>query len=214
MKMTPVLTIASTFLAATLCSAGPGHEADEGLEKTLRANVNERHVHIEVHHGIVKLEGKVASDAERERVEAIVRGTPGVVGVKDELRVGNPSPLGGAPVVPRERSSIPVYATPPPEVAPPAVVVTPPAPVIMPEYPKLKVQAATPDDLDTANRIARQMQADSVPAAGFDNVTIKVRNGVVSMRGFVTSREERDAIIASIQQAGGVSAIYDELRVR
>jgi len=217
MKMTPVLTIASTFLAATLCTAGERHETDEGLEQTLRAAVNEKHVHIHVHHGIVTMDGQVPSDVERQRVEDIVRGTSGVVGVKDELRVASPSPSAGVtvtPVVPLQRRSIPVYTTPPPEVAPPAVVVTPPAPVIVPEYPKLKVQAATPDDVDMANRIAHQMQTDAVPAAGFDNVTIKVRNGIVSMRGFVTSREDHDAIIASIQQAGGVSAIYDELKVR
>jgi|ERR1051325_970700 hypothetical protein len=219
MKITSVLTIASTLMFATLCPASDRHEADEGLEKSLRAAINERHVHLEVHRGIVTLEGRVRSEADRQRIEALIRENPGVVAVKDELKVEYPSPgtpevRSAIPVTPEVRSSIPVYATPPPEVSPPVTVVAPPAPVIIPEYPKLKVQAWTLDDQAMANRIAQQLQADRVPMAAPGNVTVKVRNGTISLHGVVAAREERDAIIESVQRVGGVTAIYDQLQVR
>lgn len=91
---------------------------------------------------------------------------------------------------------------------------TQPPPVVIPDYPKLKVQAWSLDDEPVANRIARQLRADAVPTAGIENVTVVVRGGNVSLRGAVDSHEDRDAVIASIQRAGGVSAIYDQLHIK
>ena len=155
------------------------------------------------------LEGKVPTEADRQRLETTVRNTAGVVAVKDELKVTLPSPGSyGAP------PSVPVFTAPPPEVTSSAPVITTPAPVVIPDYPKLKIQAWTVDDQPAANRIARQLRADAVPASGFDNVTIKVRNGIASLKGSVDSQAEHDAIIAAVQRAGSITAIYDELLIR
>jgi osmotically-inducible protein OsmY len=208
MKTTSLALIVASALCASLSSASDTHDADHALESGLRATLNEKHVHIHVHKGIVTLEGRVPTEADRQRLETMVRNTPGVVAVKDELKVNLPSP--GAYGTP---PSVPVYATPPPEIAPTAPVVTMPAPVIVPEYPKLKVQAWTDEDQPTANRIARQMRADAVPTAGFDNVVVTARNGTVSVKGSVDSQSEHDAIIAAIQRAGGISSIYDQLLI-
>jgi len=137
--------------------------------------------------------------------------------VKDKLHVTVPTPgtYGANPaLIPATPGSVqvPVYSTPPPEAVPP--VVTTPAPVVIPDYPKLKVQASTSEDQTAANAIARQLRVNAVPTAGLENVTIGVRNGIVLLNGVVPSREQRDAIIAAIQQAGGVSSIYDQLQVR
>jgi hypothetical protein len=210
MKSTSVLTVVSSLLIATYCAASDTHDADKGLEGTLRATLNERHVHVHVHHGIVDLDGEVLTTADRDRIESLVRNTSGVVAVKDKLRVTLPTPgvHGGNP------SSIPVYAAPPPPVTPPAAVVTAPAPVIIPDYPKLKVQPATAEDESVANRIARQLKADSVTAVGAENITITVRDGIVSLQGRVEALEQRDSIIAALQRVPGVKTIYDQLVVR
>jgi osmotically-inducible protein OsmY len=34
------------------------------------------------------------------------------------------------------------------------------------------------------------------------------------MRGFVNTQQAHDALIAAVQRAGGVSAIYDQLQMR
>src|SRR5215471_9801127 len=90
MKTRYIFAIASTLLIA---ANGIANEADDGLEKTLRANINEKHVDIDVDKGIVKLEGHVPNEADRQRIDSMVRTTPGVVGVKDELKVDSASPV-------------------------------------------------------------------------------------------------------------------------
>ncbi len=212
MKTTSVLAIVSWLLFASSGIADDHHEADEGLEKTLRANLNERHVHVEVHKGIVKLDGHVTTETERERIDSLVRNTPGVVGIKDDLRIGLPSP--GTPLTYTPTPAIPIYQAAPPEVAPPATVVTMPPPVVIAEYPRLKLQAWTMEDQDSANRIGHQLQADQVPVAWLQDVTITVRDGNAWVRGLVDSQEQHDMLIGSVQHAGGVRAIYDQLQIR
>lgn len=208
MKITSLSIIISSLLFAGVGLATDSHEADHALESGLRATLNERHVHVHVHKGIVTLEGRVSTEADRQRLEALVRNTTGVVAVKDELKVSLPSPgaVGGLP-------SVPVYAAPLPEVAPTTPVVIAPPPVVIPEYPKIKVQAWTPDDQPTAAKIARQLRVDGVPTEGFDNVVITVRGGKISLKGSVDTQDDHDEIIAAIQRTPGVTAIYDQMQI-
>ena len=216
MKTAPLLTIVSSLLFASVGVASDSHEADRGIEGSLRATLDNKHVHVHVHHGIVNLDGQVRTSEERDRIESMVRSTTGVVAIKDELKVTSPSP-GHYPEfpagVPVYKTPVPVYTTPAPEVVPSTPVVTAPAPVVVPEYPKVKVQAWTIDDEPVANRIARQMRTDGVPVTGLDHVRIMVRNGNVSVDGTVASQAAHDALIASLQRAGGANAIYDQLMI-
>jgi hypothetical protein len=206
---TSLLALGASLLFTTVAVADDTHEADRGLEGSLRTAINERHVHIEVHKGIVTLEGKVGTQADRDRIEALVRNTAGVAAIKDKLHVTMPTPgvYGANP------STVPVYATPPPAVAPPATIVTQPPPVVVPEYPKLRIRTSSSEDEPIAHAIAHQLRADSLPALGLENVSLSIMNGTVSLQGFVTSREQHDAVIAAIQRAGGVTAIYDQLQI-
>ncbi len=229
MKSPVALSIISSFLLAAGCATPGVHEADRGLEGTLRSEINEKHVDVDVHHGIVTLEGHVRTQADRERIEALVRNTSGVVAVKDKLKVTFPTPgtygayPGAIPVpstvaVPTATvpvATVPVYGPEVAEPAPPVAVVTPaPAPVVIPDFPKLKVQATTTDDEPAATRIAAQLRSAAIPMAGPDeHVTVTVTNGRVSLQGVVASQDEHNALIAAVQQAGGVTAIYDRLQV-
>jgi hypothetical protein len=212
MKTAPLLTVVSSLLFATVCVASDTHEADRGIEGSLRATLPDKHVHVHVHHGIVTLDGQVRTSQERDRLEAIVRNTSGVVALKDDLKITSPSP-GTSPEFPAGVPVVPVYTTPAPEVIPSTPVVTAPAPVIIPEHLKVKVQAWTIDDEPTANRIVRQLRIDGVPTTGLDHVQIMVRNGNVSLDGVVATQAVHDALIASLQRVGGANAIYDTLRV-
>lgn len=216
MKTAFVLTVASSLLLPWVCGASDTHDADRGLESNLRNEISDKHVHVHVHEGIVTLDGKVRTDIDRNRIESIVRNTTGVVALKDDLKVTLPAPgvYGAAPAGVVVSPTVPVYAAPLPEVAPPVTVVSPPPPVVVPDYPKLRVQSWSLDDQPLANRIARQLRADAVPTAGIQDVTVVVRGGNVSLKGSVDGHEDRDDIIASIQRAGGVSAIYDQLHIK
>lgn len=222
MKIQSVLAIvSSSLLLANIAAGSELHDADRALETNLRQALNQRHVHIDVHDGIVTIDGEVRTEQDRQTIDSMVRSTPGVAAVKDKLKVKFPTPGTSTyspsipPSVPTAvPSSIPVYTTPAPEVTTPAPVVNPPAPVLVPDYPKLKVQAWTEQDGPVANRIARELRTEALPASGVDNVTITVRNGVATLQGMVNTRQAHDALIAAIQQGGGVSAIYDQLQIK
>lgn len=222
MKTISVLSafaLGASLLTGRVAVADEHHDADEGLEGTLRSTLNERHVHVHVNHGVVTLDGEVRTEADRQRIDSLVRNTSGVVALKDKLHVTFPSPGGyGAnpaaipvPVVP---ATIPVYSAPLPPVTTGPTVMTAPVPVVIPDYPKLKVQAWTSDDQPEASRIASQLRADAVPTGEMENVTITVRQGNVSLQGTVDTHTERDALIAAVQRAGGATAIYDQLQIR
>jgi len=139
----------------------------------------------------------------------MVRNTTGVVALKDKLKVELPSPgTYGAP------PTAPVYLSAPPEVRTGTAVVTSPSPLIVPDYPRVKVQAWSPEDQPAAGTIAAELRREAVPAAGLEDVTITVRNGIISLKGSVDGQEDREALISAIQHAGVGKAIYDQLQVR
>ena len=217
MKTALVFTVVSSLLLPAGLLADETHDADRGLESMLRSEITDRHVHIHVHHGIVTVDGHVRTDVDRQRIDALVRNTTGVVALKDELKVDLPSPgtYGAAPAgVAIAPGSVPVYTGPLPDLVPAAPVVTSPAPVIIPEFPKIKVQAWSPQDVPMAHRIAEQLRADAVPTTGVENVRIVVRDGNVSLKGDLDTHRDRDALISSVQRVTGVTAIYDQLQIK
>jgi osmotically-inducible protein OsmY len=231
MKLQSVLAVVSSVLLANMAIGSDVHDADRALETNLRQSLNQKHVHIDVHESIVTIEGEVRTEEDRQAIDAMVRGTPGVAAVKDKLRVKFPSPgtstyaptvgatppaavvtTPGAAVVTTTR--IPVYTTEAPEVTTAPPVVNVPTPVVVPDFPKIKVQAFSELDNSTARRVASQLRRESLPATGLEEVIITIRNGNAIVRGVVDSREAHDALIATLQTGGGISAIYDRLQVR
>ncbi len=219
----PWVVIAAACVA--LSCASDHHEADRGVEGTLRSTITDRHVHVDVDRGVVTLEGRVHTEADRQRIEMLARGTAGVVAVKNKLKVTLPTP-GDYGAIP---GSTPLRTAPPAAVVaePPAIVTeapgvlvvptptgqVPPA-VIVPNTPRVKVQPATSNDQATANRVAEQLSHDPVTTSESDSVTVTVNSGTASISGVVDSESKRQGLIGSVQRAGGIATIYDQLQVR
>jgi hypothetical protein len=212
-------------IAASCFVISCASEADRGVQGTLRSTITDRDVDISVDHGVVTLEGKVNTEADRQRIEDLARQSAGVVAVKNNLEVKLPTP-GNYGAVP---GSTPVQAAPPQTVVtkpaeivagPPAVVAVPapagraPAAVLVPNTPTIKIQPATTTDQVAADRIAQQLGRDGVPTDGLDHVTITVNSGTAAVAGVVDSESKRDALLTSVQRAGGISTIYDQLEVK
>jgi hypothetical protein len=210
MKSTTVLATISALCLASSAMASESHDLDRGLESSLRAAVHDRHVHVHVHNGIVDIDGRVQTEADRARIESLVRQTPGVVAVKDELHVILPSP-GAAVSVPL---AVPVYTAPAPVVVASTTIVSRPPPLIIPEYPRLTIQPGSGEDQSIAVRIARQLQVDGLPVSIVDNVTATVQGGIASVTGAVETQADHLALLTALERAGGVRAIYDQVRVR
>src|SRR6266853_1698401 len=124
MKIQSILAIVSSVLVANVAVGSEIHDADRALETNLRQALNQRHVHIDVHDGIVTIDGEVRTEQDRQSIDSLVRNTAGVAAVKDKLKVKFPTPGTSTyppsipPSVPSSVSTpvsttIPVYNTPP-----------------------------------------------------------------------------------------------------
>ena len=217
----PLVALATSCLV--LSCASDSHEADEGVKGTLHSAITDRDVDIDVDHGVVTLEGKVNTEADRERIENLARQTAGVVAVKDNLKVKLPTP-GDFGAIP---GSTPLQTAPPLAVVPqpPTVVTAPveavpvpaqPAPpiVLVPNTPTVQIQPITVTDQIAAERIAQQIDHDAVPVPQPDHVIITVNSGNAFIKGSVDGKSEHDELLASVQRAGGLNTIYDQLVVR
>ena len=110
--------------------------------------------------------------------------------------------------------TVPVHTAPAPVVVSSTTIVTKPPPLIIPEYPRLSIQPGSGEDESIAVRIARQLQVDGLPVTIEDNVTATVQGGIVSLSGAVVTQADHQALLTAIERAGGVRAVYDQVRVR
>jgi len=144
MKIQGILAIVTSALFAISVRADEGDKAlESSLRNSVKHELNQKDVHVDVDKGVVKLEGKVRTEADRRNIDDLVRSTPGVVAVKNKIEVKLASPANptyppsipsGAPATTTTRVTvIPIYTTPPPKVVAPAPVVTLPPPVIVPD---------------------------------------------------------------------------------
>jgi hypothetical protein len=133
-------------------------------------------------------------------IDAMIRNTPGVVSVNDQLQVAY------APTGPYSANG--VYSPPAPIAAPPPIV----TPGLAPGG--LRVQPSTAADRPIADSIVDELRRDSIPPEWVQNVIINVTGGTVYLQGTVADQQRREAIISAAQHARGVNAIYDQLAVR
>jgi osmotically-inducible protein OsmY len=178
--------------------------ADAALETGLRAEVNRYgdlangnpDLRFYANNGTVTISGPVRNDRDRQMIETMVRNTPGVTSVNDQMQLMYP-PTGS--VTPR------VYVSPAPVLPPPVVTALPRAP---------RIQAETLADQTLASRIEDQFRKNGIPADWLQNVTISVSNGAAYVQGFVATQAQREAIDRAVQAVSGVTTVYDQLQLR
>ncbi len=178
--------------------------ADHALETSLRAELDRYgdlraanpNVQLYARNGSVTLSGPVRSERDRQMIDTLVRNTPGITGVNDQLTVLYPPT--GANTAPVYSSSAPVY----------------PPPAVTPGVPVPRVEAAKPADQPLAHRIYDEFRAEVIPPDALQNVNIRVDNGAVFVRGYVSTQQQREAIDTAVQRVAGITAVYDQLQLR
>jgi osmotically-inducible protein OsmY len=186
-------------------STGPDARvaADRALETSLRAELNRYgdlananpDLQVSANNGYVTLSGSVRNEKDRQMIDTLVRNTPGVTSVSDQLQVVYP-PTG-------------VVTPPPPYTAP----VYPPPVVTTPSWPP-RIEATTVGDEALASRIRDQLRLNGVSSDWLQNVTIRVSDGAAYVQGYVASQQQREAIDTAVQHVTGVTAVYDQLQLR
>ena len=62
-------------------------------------------------------------------------------------------------------------------------------------------------DRTVMDRVERNIQ-------GYDDVTVEVNDGVVTLKGSVKSESDKDAVVRKARDVSGVTSVRDDLRVR
>jgi len=184
--------------------------ADRSLEASVREQLNRYgdlataspNVQISARTGAVTLTGTVASEREREMIEACVKNSSGVVSVNDQLRVGY-APTGSY------RQTTTVY-----EPAPTAPVVTTPPSTRYVQTINPEIVATADTDSDLANRVADSIRTDPVLPTLASSVSVYVTGGRVVLRGAVEDHKQKHAIVDAVRRTPGVVDVRDELKVR
>ncbi|MBX3188550.1 MAG: BON domain-containing protein [Labilithrix sp.] len=82
-------TIATVILVGLFACSDVDRRLEHDVEQILAAQpINTEHVEVSVRHGVVKLEGRVTTPEERDRLIANARAVDGVRWVEDRLVIG------------------------------------------------------------------------------------------------------------------------------
>ena len=144
-----------------------------------------------VANGVVTLIGRVQSPAAQQQLEALVKSTPGVVAVVDQL---NTSPTAGF-VTTTSNSGTPTSVTAPSNSGT-----------------SIAGAMSTADQillLRVRNSVVPQIQVAGQPVP----VNFTVQQGVVTLSGSVSSLAQKRQIAALVQQVPGVTQISDQIVV-
>jgi len=212
MKIANRLLMAASIIIVGGCAHDPSRyygmvDTDKTLERRLRSELDSHpnlasispNVLISAQNGTVTLSGVVPNPQKRQEIDAIVRDTSGVVAVKDQLLPPAYTPTGtyGRPAR--------IYSSPP-ELAP-----APEGVFKAGEDPGLKVHPATEFDRHMAQQVADHLRAARLPPGSLDSVAILVSGQVATVQGTVSNEDERQGIIAALEQTGGIKAVHDQL---
>lgn len=74
-------------------------------------------------------------------------------------------------------------------------------------------QATPGSDTQMAAKVRQAIMQDPTAGTAAHNVKVSSHNGMVTLRGRVTSEEEKDAIVAKAKQVAGDANVKDDITV-
>jgi len=75
-------------------------------------------------------------------------------------------------------------------------------------------QPNNPADLEVAQSVRRALMADDTLSVAAKNLTAVARDGTVTLKGVVTSQEEKDAVEALVSNVAGVRRVDSQITVK
>ncbi len=195
-------------------------EADRALVSQIRNQLDQYgtlaqvapSVNLDSHYGTVTLRGSVPTEREKQMILALVRTTPGVVSVNDQLTVagaGASSPTGSSSTRVYSSSSDQNNSPASGSTTGSATTINTPA---TGDMFSLHVQGLNDTDRQVAQRIIDGLRSDSSLSQLVPKVNIDVSNGQVTLRGNVQNEQQRQTIASAVQRATG-TAINDQLQI-
>ena len=148
-------------------------------------------IQVSAQNGTVTLTGNVPTEQDRNFIENVVRSTPGVVGINDELQVPAP-PVMTQPTGRTDQG----YNTGTGDIF------------------NLHVQGLNPTDRTVAQNILQGLQTDQALNSLLPKVDINVANGRVILQGMVQNQQQKNTIASAVERAAGAGNVDNRLQVQ
>ena len=197
-----LFAIAAAAAIAVACGASDAAITTRVKAKIMadRTITNSDQIDVTTQDKVVTLSGTADSATSKERAVTLARGTEGVTNVIDNLTVagaaasnmsGNPPAEGGNPS---------------PEGAPAASGSTNPVSEAAGQV------AEKVDDVAITSAVKAKLIGDSQVSAG--KIDVDTKDGVVTLKGTVSSAQEKDKALQIARNTKGVQRVEDQLTVR
>jgi osmotically-inducible protein OsmY len=151
-----------------------------------------RSVNISARNGAVTLTGYAPDDQTRKAVDTIVRNTPGVVSVYDQLQIspaaGMSGPYSGGSSSPGSGSSGAGAST-------------------------ANTRTSADADRTLAYQIQEQLRTDESVSSAAQNINVSAQKGTITLTGSIPNEQDRQRIHDAVRNAPGVISVNDQTQV-
>ena len=179
-------------------------------------------IQITAQNGTVTLSGTVPTEQDKQKLEMAAKSAPDVVSVNNQIQVSSQS----APA-PSESSSVTPSSTGQNQPLSPTSQSTssriytesqrtsplPTTDSSQPDSFSQKIQGITQSDRELVNQISQQLKADSSMPGMMENVRIDISDGKATLRGHVSSQDEKSKIEDAVKQVSGVNSVDNQIQV-
>jgi len=205
-------------------------EADQQLISKVQRTMNNdtslvplaSNIQITAKNGSVTLSGTVPTDQDKQRLEMAAKSTPEVVSVNNQIQVSSqsspapqesssvtPSSTGqNQPLTPTSQSTSSRIYTESQRTNPLPTADSPQADSF-----SQKIQGITQSDQDLANQVSQQLKADNSMPSMMENVRIDISDGKATLRGHVSSEDEKSKVEDAVKQVSGVTSVDNQIQV-
>jgi len=178
------------------------YTTDESLVRQIRQQLTgygrlgtlAQSLQIEAQNGVVTLSGVVPSAQDRQLIGDVIRNTPGVISLTDQLQTSSTA----------TGSNSRVYS---------ATANRPLGSGAAGEIFTLNVQGLTPADRALAQRLISGLEADTAVPNLLPKVNINVVENRVILSGTVQNEQQRRFIEDAVRRAAGLSTVEDQLQI-
>ena len=197
LRISPTTPAPVTTTTTSSTSTSAYNQTDQALAANLEQALS-RHptlggfapnIRVHVQNGRVTLTGNVPSEQDRLLVDEVVRNTPGVLTVVDQLQI---AALPTGRVDPNNTRVYPTTAA---------------------EMFNLHVEGLSDPDRTLAQRILDALRTDTSIPMPSQPVNIYISNGQVALEGGVQTQDQKRNIAAAVQRAAGANIVYDNLQI-
>jgi len=203
-------TAGTTYPTYTNSTYGTsGYITDDSLVRQIRQQLTgygrlgtlAQSLQIEAQNGVVTLSGTVPSQQDHELIAAVVRNSPGVVSVTDQLQASNTATGSNSRVYSGTQPAL--QTTGNHRIGSGAAG----------EIFSLNVQGLTPADRTLAQRIITGLETDSAVPNLLPKVKVNIADGRVMLNGTVQNEQQRRFIEDAVRRVAGVSVVEDQLQI-